>query len=183
MRKAGSKEILMQTLHDMMCSTPFEQITVTDILNESGVSRTTFYRHFYGKTDLLISLFEDKIAMNNFFIFYAPSYEREQDFFRFLYQDREFWLHAFTVPDLVNKWRTLAQKSLLMEYRSCFSNEEDAFFFSVALSAAYVQMNRTYLNSSRNHTPEEISAYMQKFTLGALKAFHADPVQAADIQK
>ena len=57
MRKAGSREILMHTLHDMICSTPFEAITVTDILNKSGVSRTTFYRHFYGKTDLLISIF------------------------------------------------------------------------------------------------------------------------------
>lgn len=175
MRKAGSKEILMQTLHDMMCSTPFEQITVTDILNESGVSRTTFYRHFYGKTDLLISLFENPEIMENFFSFYAPSYEREAAFFRLLQQDRDFWLHAFTVPEFAEKWRTLAQKSLLMEFQSCFSDKEEAFFFSVAMAAVYVQVNISYLANPRNHSPQEISAHFKKLVTGTLKEFHAEP--------
>lgn len=104
MKKLSSKDLLAETLHEMMCHTSFEEISVTDILQSCGVSRTTFYRHFYSKTDLLFYLFDSKIALTNFYCFYAPSYERERDFFRYLQQDSAFFLHAISVPELLKKW-------------------------------------------------------------------------------
>lgn len=173
MKKLSSKDLLAETLHEMMCHTSFEEISVTDILQSCGVSRTTFYRHFYSKTDLLFYLFDSKIALTNFYCFYAPSYERERDFFRYLQQDSAFFLHAISVPELLKKWQAAAQKSLLMEYQDCFHSSEDAYFFSAAMSAAFVHINTTYLSNPRGQSPEELSEFFRKMIQGSLQSFNA----------
>ena len=173
MKKLSSKDLLAETLHEIMCHTPFENISVTDILKACGVSRTTFYRHFYNKIDLLLYLFDERLVLSNFFSFYAPSYEREKDFFFYLQQDSFFWIQAFSVPELLKHWQAAAQKSLLMEYQDCFASYEDAYFFSAAMSAVYVRINTTYLANPRGHSAEEISAYFRKITLGTLQSFGA----------
>lgn len=173
MKKLSSKDLLAETLHELMCRMPFESISVTDILKACGVSRTTFYRHFYNKTDLLLYLFDSRIVLSNFFSFYAPSYEREKNFFSYLQQDSAFWIQAFSVPELLERWQAAAQKSLLMEYQNCFASTEDAYFFSAAMSAAYVHVNRTYLSNPRSCSAEEIAAYFRKMILGSLQSFGA----------
>ena len=171
MKKLSSKDLLAETLHELMCRMPFESINVTDILKACGVSRTTFYRHFYNKTDLLLYLFDSRIVLSTFFSFYAPSYEREKDFFSYLQQDSAFWIQAFSVPELLERWQAAAQKSLLMEYQDCFASPEDAYFFSAAMSAAYVHINTTYLANPRGHTAEELAALFRKMILGFLQSF------------
>lgn len=173
MKKLNSKELLVETLYEMMHQQPFHEISITDLLKRCGVSRTTYYRHFYDKTDLLIHLFESKIVIRNFFTFYAPSYERERDFLYFLQQDISFWLHVFSVQEVSKRWYSLAQKSLLMEYQDCFSSPEDAYFFSSAMASAFVQINTNYLANPRNQTPEDIALSFKKTIMGTLQGFSA----------
>ncbi len=44
-------DALLKLMHDQ----PFDTITVQDVLNQAGVSRSTFYTHFRDKDDLFLS--------------------------------------------------------------------------------------------------------------------------------
>ncbi|MBE6536581.1 MAG: TetR/AcrR family transcriptional regulator [Ruminococcaceae bacterium] len=44
---------LTQTLAEMMCEIPFDDITVFDLCEKAGVRRATFYKHFKDKYDFL----------------------------------------------------------------------------------------------------------------------------------
>ncbi len=50
-----SKKILTETLLHLMENCPYPEITVKQILLESGISRKTFYRNFLSKDDVLNS--------------------------------------------------------------------------------------------------------------------------------
>ena len=45
--------LLMKALLDLLAEMPFEKISLTDICRVSMVSRSTFYRYFEDKYDLL----------------------------------------------------------------------------------------------------------------------------------
>ena len=60
--RMSTKEYLALVLYEMMKQTPFEKIKVTDILERAQLSRTTFYRHFADKYDLLVWFYRDKLA-------------------------------------------------------------------------------------------------------------------------
>lgn len=51
--KTGSKIILANALQALLKEKTFENITVEDILEKSGASRSTFYRHFQDKYSLM----------------------------------------------------------------------------------------------------------------------------------
>lgn len=52
-------DALIQLMHDM----PFEEITVQHVLDEAGVSRSTFYTHYRDKDDLFLSDAEEFLEM------------------------------------------------------------------------------------------------------------------------
>ncbi len=53
-RTQNSAQLLYEALLRIMDETPFEEITVTQVLRESTVSRSTFYRNFDRLSDVLI---------------------------------------------------------------------------------------------------------------------------------
>lgn len=58
LRVIKTKRLLSQSLFDLLEKHTMSSITVNMICSESLVHRTTFYKHFYDKYDLLIHLFE-----------------------------------------------------------------------------------------------------------------------------
>lgn len=59
--KPDTKEILAESLQELLKNRSFSDITVQDITNKSGTSRTTFYRHFSDKYELMNWIFKNKI--------------------------------------------------------------------------------------------------------------------------
>ena len=52
-RTNKTKELLAQSLTELMVTTPLEKISVNDIVEHAGVGRNTFYYHFEDIPDLL----------------------------------------------------------------------------------------------------------------------------------
>ena len=50
-----TREVLHQALISLMIEKGYEVITVQDIINRANVGRSTFYAHYVGKQDLLLS--------------------------------------------------------------------------------------------------------------------------------
>lgn len=61
-RAAPSKDFLYEALVQLMETTPYEDITVTDIAKKAGVSRMAYYRHYSGKDEILISHVKDVLV-------------------------------------------------------------------------------------------------------------------------
>lgn len=52
-RSNKTKQLLAQSLKELMETTPLEKISVNDIVEHAGVGRNTFYYHFQDKYDLV----------------------------------------------------------------------------------------------------------------------------------
>lgn len=48
-----TKQRIFNAFNELLDHTPFEKITVEMIIRQSGVSKSTFYRHFHDKYDVL----------------------------------------------------------------------------------------------------------------------------------
>lgn len=59
--KPDTKEILADAFKEQLKGRPFEQVTVGDIIELSGVSRTTFYRHFKDKYELMHWIYKRRV--------------------------------------------------------------------------------------------------------------------------
>lgn len=59
--KLSPKEELSNSLMELLKSCPFDEITVGDITQNCGVSRTTFYRNFRDKYDCMNWVYCDRI--------------------------------------------------------------------------------------------------------------------------
>lgn len=57
-RSEITKQLLTQSLKELMETTPFEKISVNDITEHAGVGRNTFYYHFQDKYDLVNRYFQ-----------------------------------------------------------------------------------------------------------------------------
>ena len=57
-----TKDQLSKSLYLLLQEYPFDNITVNQIINHSHISRTTFYRHFHNKQDVLTYFFHNDIV-------------------------------------------------------------------------------------------------------------------------
>jgi len=62
-RSEKTKQLLAQSLRELMNSTPLEEISVGDIVARAGVGRNTFYYHFMDKYDLVNWYFETGMTL------------------------------------------------------------------------------------------------------------------------
>src|SRR4051812_40427414 len=58
-RTERTREALGDAIIELMQQKPFEEITVQQVLDRAGVSRSTFYVHYRDKDDLFLSDVED----------------------------------------------------------------------------------------------------------------------------
>lgn len=63
-RKTNSKHYICESLLLLMETMEYQSITISNIVYKAGVNRTTFYRHFYTKEDVLIYFIEN--IMNHY---------------------------------------------------------------------------------------------------------------------
>ena len=59
--KLPVKDQFATAIVTLLEATPVENISVEDVLRESGLSRTTFYRHFRDKFDLMFYVLQKKL--------------------------------------------------------------------------------------------------------------------------
>ena len=58
LRVIKTKKALTSSLYALLEIEPFSSITVHKICENAGIHRTTFYKHFYDKYELLVYLLE-----------------------------------------------------------------------------------------------------------------------------
>lgn len=61
-KKKSSRDLLFDTFFELSQLKRLDDVTIADILEQSGVSRSTFYRHFTDKYDLMSQFYQEQIA-------------------------------------------------------------------------------------------------------------------------
>lgn len=100
MECSESREILYEALHQVVLKKPFERVTVNDILQRAGISRSTFYRCFQDKHDLMTSYYE-RVLEKTLFRFRGDLTWKESvhAIYKAIQDDRHFYRNAFQSSD------------------------------------------------------------------------------------
>lgn len=80
LRMLRTYRFLSDALFELVLKQPFEEITVTDICKKAMVHRTTFYKHFEDKYQLLETMFSDE--QRKFIELQIEEGESEQEYYR-----------------------------------------------------------------------------------------------------
>lgn len=94
------KEKIASTLEALLETKSFEKITVQNIVDESGISKSTFYRHFSDKYDVMLYEFTRKLDANaNIYLNNSEHLLSEscKDFSAFLYSKRNLFSKVIKV--------------------------------------------------------------------------------------
>ena len=175
MKKRTTRDLLIETIKELMNKQPLDNITVKDILEASGVSRPSFYKYFYDKHDLAASVFKQELADPFFWDFKKNLQEREVLFLKHLAKNRNFYLNALKSSDqnsFYEMWLELACSSLLGYFRTTDIAEdvadEDLVFASKYLAYAFVNMNISWLRESDGMTAEEMETKLSAMMTNGL---------------
>lgn len=89
---------MAETLKDLMRSTSFEKITISDITDACGIHRQTFYYHFQDRHELLDWLLYNELLKPFIEGFtFEDVYERFDVLFLTMYNDRKFYQNALKI--------------------------------------------------------------------------------------
>ncbi|HVI42292.1 MAG TPA: TetR family transcriptional regulator, partial [Anaerovoracaceae bacterium] len=93
--KKSTKEILGDSLIELMNSFDLTKISVQDIVNNCGLTRSTFYRYFLDKFDLVNWIYKTNADIPR--IFYNKKYSWTQvseKVLEFMYEHKNFFVNA-----------------------------------------------------------------------------------------
>ncbi len=97
-RVERSTSLLGHALIELIQEHDFDEITVQQILERSGIGRTTFYAHYRNKEDVLHSSFEHLFTAFDGWLAHSPQRER-------LFPVTEFLAHLGTADSLADALR------------------------------------------------------------------------------
>lgn len=168
MKKQTSKDLLSLTLQELLIRHPFEEITVGSLLEASGISRATFYKHFYGKEALLCYTAD---RMFRFDAEDADFFALAQRFLSTLDTQRRFMLRAVEVPAMQAHLAASLQNRLLILVARHVSDEESAAFVARSLCAVYLESGAMYLHTPQENSLPHLCACIQCACAGMISAF------------
>lgn len=176
MKKPSIPEILSDSIKKLMNDRSPDDITVKDILEESGVGRTTFYKYYYDKHALVEQVFQQELANPYFWDFTKDLRHREALFLHHLQKNRRFILNALKSTgqnSLYKFWLNQAIDSVAKYFRSqpeySRIQDPDLMFYARFIAYAYVNINIDWLESEDATTPEEMAEKLERILMGGMR--------------
>lgn len=153
-----TKKALADVMKKLLCAMPFSKISVSDICEECGMNRKSFYYHFRDKYDLVNWIFYTEF----FEMACSQSFENGWDFMegicRYFYENHAFYRKAFEITGQ-NSFRDYFQEMLepiLVQYSAeMFHSENPPEFFITFISDAYIASIIRWLSAKKCTEPSE----------------------------
>ncbi len=179
MSNIATKIIIANSLENLLSQRPFNEITVTDVVKECGLTRTTFYRHFIDINDLVSWTYRynvDKIIKQNADINHLTAHVEAICFF--IYKKRDFirsicqyngqnsfieFLYDYSMEyltNMLNKANTTIDKTLLDSMK---------FYVSGAVYTDYRWITKNF-----EETPKEIAEIICNNLPASLRQYFAN---------
>ena len=92
-----TKNALASSMKKLMRERPFEKISVSDICEDCGINRKSFYYHFRDKYDLVNWIFQVGFIGGLDLTSYASGWAFLEDMCRYFYREKEFYRAALRI--------------------------------------------------------------------------------------
>ena len=178
-----TKRALEASLKNLLAKRPLDKITVTDITEDCGINRMTFYYHFKDIYDLVewVCLEDAQRALDG-----KSTYETWQEgfvqIFRAVQENKPFVMNVYRCVsrEQVERYLTPLTDNLLMGVinelsRNMVVRDEDKAFIARVYSYAFVGLMLDWIKDDMRGEPEPLverfALVIQDDLLGALNRF------------
>ena len=188
-RATRTRQALRDALVALATEKAYDRIRVQDLLDRSGVGRTTFYAHFADTEDLLVTLFLEMMDRIEARIdprspLALPSAE---DLFEHFSQ-REALCRGLRRADKMETLYRAAESRLarFFERRFGHAGQRQASMAAAHAAASFIALWRWWTRDGRRVSPREMAAAYEELVGPSLRALNGDrcgdaggPIEAA----
>jgi AcrR family transcriptional regulator len=176
-RIARTRTLLADALMGLGAEKPIEAIDVGTLVDEAGISRSTFYEHFASKDDFLVRSFVDMLAGTE--AAFAAAYPERTD----LFASKPVFAHVGGAKDFVRsliksdvfhrqmaagevRLRAIVEANLerLKPELTAERRSETAVY----VAAGFIGLLRWWMQGGLNKTPEEMQAAFERLSRSAM---------------
>lgn len=191
-RSQRTRQLVTSAMLELLSEKRYDEITVQDILDRSGIGRSTFYSHYFDKEDVHASMMEQMLeGMTR----QLSARESGQDIvpslelFQHIYQDRpHFEAVAGSGPAGERLWEAMQtalskviQQALTVSKDKGQSSSIPLPLMSSYLAGAFLNLLKWWVKAGMPYPPEEMDAIFQQLampgTWAALEAGQQDRKQ------
>jgi probable dihydroxyacetone kinase regulator len=160
-----TKRVIAAALKELMNDTPFNEISVNNIVERIGINRKTFYYHFKDKYDLVNWIFNSEVVPNLSSSFTLADWpEGSLRFCRYLQHDKAFYTNALNASGQNSFSEYLYDYIYKQIQRLCLEacdnrpiNQADFDFIVDFLTRAFFGVLITWVKNGMHESPEIIS--------------------------
>ena len=171
-----TKKALADALKNLMKSREFEKISVSEICEECGMNRKSFYYHFKDKYDLVDWIFYDSFLSSLQVAAYETGWDAMEDLCRVFYDDREFYVKALMIEGQ-NSFHDYVLETIgpLVSYftKDIFDGLPERDFFYTFFADAFLHIIMRWLKDEKDMAPREFIRNLQDVMRGLLRAASA----------
>lgn len=181
-RVQRTRALLQKSLVDLINERGYESITIQDIADRANIGRTTFYLHYNGKDELLMSCHD---AILREFHIGVSHLSREQflsgdapagmiSAYQHLREKRALLYSVFQGRDSLSILRQIRDwnaQQMQANLRSVFVEAESVVPFDLLanyLAGAQIAMLQWWLEKRRAHTPESVARTFHRLQRAAI---------------
>jgi AcrR family transcriptional regulator len=180
-RSQRTRQLVTTAMLELLREKRYEEITVQDILDRSGVGRSTFYSHYFDKEDVHASMMEQmlkgmtrQLSVRQAGQGIVPSLE----LFQHIYQDRpHFEAVAGSGPAGERLWeamQTALSKTIRQTLAAAGKDKSPASIplsvMSSYLAGAFLVLLRWWVKAGMPYPPEEMDATFQQLAMPGVRA-------------
>lgn len=179
-----TKQIIKETLLEIMKEKPVSRITVSEICKKADINRGTFYLHYNDPADVLREIEDDFINDNTSYFFpYVKARQNWSDLtevFTSVLNNREILL-ILMGPNGSGTFQTRMQEMIrpviLKDWKSQYPEykEEDLAFVYAYAASGSIQVLMKWMENPENITPEDFARRMDRLgyhCIHAIDEFH-----------
>lgn len=157
-----TKEKIAQSLMDLMQDTKFESITIKQICNKAGVYRSTYYRNFQSKEDII--KYKLSMIMNEYLEEYNKQEEKTNEkYFLVLFNSFKRY-DKFLKTIHKQKQSSILQQVLLEYFQKIQINEKTEKYDMYYHLGGIYNFIICWIENDMEETPEQLTEISMKIT-------------------
>ncbi len=174
-RSLRTYHLVSTAMMELLSVTPYDAITVQDILDRANIGRSTFYTHYYDKEDVLASITEQMLDLFSQSMQQAeagPELLPGLELFRHakqMHQQLQVLLKGQSGAVLLKTAQTLLSKNIEQNLASALSEKRSPSvpFAVVAqyLAGAFLNLLKWWLETEMPYSPERMDEIFRQLAL------------------
>ena len=160
---------LFRALHDLIKEIPYDEISVSKIVNEADISRATFYLHYKDKHDLLIASLESLLAEVSETLQNSPSPDLQSlalQIFQHVQDHHELYQAIYQADTasfvMLNGWVDIIESSLQL---SLTAPEEEIEMIAHQVAGGLYAIVLWWLKHDMSYSPLDMAHKFSDFTM------------------